>query len=485
MTHRQRHKGSGTLYRRCGRGPFIARWFDHSGRRREASTRCTDRAAAERILAKKVADAALRRDGVVDARDDGYAAAERKPLAAHVDDWIATLAAKRVTDQQLTALRSRVTSVFESVCVDRLSRITASAVQAGIGEIHRAGKSLQTCQHYLRAIKQFSRWMHRDGRAREDVLAHLQGFNAATDRRYERRAFTTEELIALFSAAEIGPSWRGLTGHDRAVLYRVAAGTGFRAGELASLTPPDFELDVSAPRIVLPASKSKRRREDSQPIRRDLALTLLAYFGERYAGGPVWPGGWHKKAAAMLRFDLRRARVAYIRGTTDRNERRARRDDDCLREVDAAGRVADFHALRATYITILVQSGVSPKVAQTLARHSTPVLTLGVYAKLGMHDLSGALESLAPLDVQAAFRATGTDGPVAQSDKKNTAYSPDSWSANQFGVVRSRAERTTTRERIGTIKNRKRSMRKTRECDLTRALTERNGKGGIRTPGGG
>jgi hypothetical protein len=34
-----------------------------------------------------IADTALRRDGVIDTRADVYAAAERRPLAEHLDDW--------------------------------------------------------------------------------------------------------------------------------------------------------------------------------------------------------------------------------------------------------------------------------------------------------------------------------------------------------------------------------------------------------------
>jgi hypothetical protein len=36
---------------------------------------------------------------------------------------------------------------------------------------------------------------------------------------------------------------------------------------------------------------------------------------------------------------------------------------------------------------------VPVKVARELARHSTPVLTLNVYSKLGVHELAGAVES--------------------------------------------------------------------------------------------
>jgi integrase len=43
---------------------------------------------------------------------------------------------------------------------------------------------------------------------------------------------------------------------------------------------------------------------------------------------------------------------------------------------DASKRVVDFHALRHTFITSLAKSGVHPKTAQMLARHSTITLTM-------------------------------------------------------------------------------------------------------------
>ncbi len=78
--------------------------------------------------------------------------------------------------------------------------------------------------------------------------------------------------------------------------------------------------------------------------------------------------------------------------------------------------VVDFHALRGTYFTHLVNSGASVKTCQTLARHSTPVLTIGVYAKTSLHDLTGAVEALPDLTPPEPARgheymlATGTDG---------------------------------------------------------------------------
>src|SRR5204862_1432763 len=45
----------------------------------------------------------------------------------------------------------------------------------------------------------------------------------------------------------------GLAGLDRAVLYAVAGASGFRAGELATLTPESFALDADPPTVTLPA----------------------------------------------------------------------------------------------------------------------------------------------------------------------------------------------------------------------------------------
>ena len=40
-----------------------------------------------------------------------------------------------------------------------------------------------------------------------------------------------------------------------------------------------------------------------------------------------------------------------------------------------------FHALRHTFITNLARSGVHPKTAQSLARHSTITLTMDRYSR--------------------------------------------------------------------------------------------------------
>jgi integrase len=55
---------------------------------------------------------------------------------------------------------------------------------------------------------------------------------------------------------------------------------------------------------------------------------------------------------------------------------------------------ADFHSMRHLFITGLCRAGVRVSTAQALARHSTPVLTLGVYAAAPDEEATRAVASL-------------------------------------------------------------------------------------------
>jgi site-specific recombinase XerD len=54
----------------------------------------------------------------------------------------------------------------------------------------------------------------------------------------------------------------------------------------------------------------------------------------------------------------------------------------------------DLHALRHTYGTMLINSGADIKSVQTLMRHSSPVLTLGIYLHSDKGRLRNAVAAL-------------------------------------------------------------------------------------------
>jgi len=201
-----------------------------------------------------------------------------------------------------------------------------------------------------------------------------------------------------------------MTGPERAMLYHLAVGTGFRANELRNLTPESFDLDADPPTVTVQAAYSKHRRKDVQPIRRDLADLLRPWLARKEADRPVF--AMPDKPIKLIRTDLDAAREAWIKEARSDEERNERRQSYFLAYRDGARRVVDFHALRHTYISRLVASGANIKVAQELARHSTPTLTLGRYAHVQLVDQTRALDALPAIRlttrVPVTVRATGT-----------------------------------------------------------------------------
>ena len=55
----------------------------------------------------------------------------------------------------------------------------------------------------------------------------------------------------------------------------------------------------------------------------------------------------------------------------------------------------DFHALRVTYINLVIASGVNPKEARTLARHAAAELTSGLYGRATDERLAQAVDQIA------------------------------------------------------------------------------------------
>lgn len=196
------------------------------------------------------------------------------------------------------------------------------------------------------------------------------------DVRHPRRPLTPEQFGRFVDATVRGKPFRGLTGPDRLVLYTLAGNTGFRASELGSLKPSSFRLEANPPTVTVKAAYSKHKREDVQPIRPDVAAMVRQYIAGKPAQSLLWPGNWTDCTAEMVRLDLAAASLPY-------------QDDE--------GEFFDFHALRGQFISFLAASGVHPKVAQELARHSTIVLTMDYYTHKSVLDVTGALDKLPAL----------------------------------------------------------------------------------------
>jgi integrase/recombinase XerC len=219
--------------------------------------------------------------------------------------------------------------------------------------------------------KQFTRWLWRKRKVLDhDPLAGVDLPSQATVGK--RRALSPAELATLIDTARAsGREFRDLTGPQRAALYLTAAATGFRAGELAIITPSHVRADADVPSIRLSAEETKNGKEADQPIPAAVVARLRPLLADRPAGTPLWPGTWWERAADMFRDDMAEAGLAVV--------------------VD--GEEAVFHSLRHSYGTMLGRVATL-KTQQELSRHSTPTLTIGRYSHTDMAEKAAAVERL-------------------------------------------------------------------------------------------
>ena len=237
----------------------------------------------------------------------------------------------------------------------------------------------------------------------------------------------------LVEAAAAGPPVVCVPGPDRAIMYVLSAWTGYRKAEIGSLTRRSLRLDADPPTVTVAACYSKRKRQDTQVLHAEVASRLREWLKTKKDSGgdyllfPVSakvPGATERRTSKMMRCDLKAARKKWIEEATVPEVRQAREKSDFLEYRDDDGLFADFHSNRHTFITNLERAGVSPRTAQSLARHCDIRLTMNVYTHIGLHDQTTAIESLpAPPSLTpktgpeaAELRATGTDDalPVAK-----------------------------------------------------------------------
>ncbi len=383
---------------------WYVRYRDAHGKQIE--TKCgPDKSMAQRIANGLESQVRAIKTGTADPREARWAEAERKPLTDHVHDWHAYLTSKGNVPKHCDQSRDRVLRLIQSAKILRISGLTIGSVQTALADVsHIKGRrgnaelSESSIAHHARSLKAFSRWLWRDGRVRDDALVHMRLPEVHDG--FVRRAMEAEEAAALIATTPTLRRRGGLTGPDRAIVYAVALGTGYRLGELCSLTPESFHLDDDPPTIFCEGEFTKNGRDATQPIRPELVEMLRPWLVGKAPGKPVFPINCDNVAPA-LRLDLDAA------------------------GVDSAASY-DFHSLRHTYVTMLIKSGASVKVCQELARHADPKLTMNVYTHLALHDLARGLEGLAHIlpttDVSSGLN--GTDGTVVISSPGRPLVDP-------------------------------------------------------------
>jgi len=228
------------------------------------------------------------------------------------------------------------------------------------------GITSQTRKHYVRAVRQFCKWMVDTGRAGTNPVRLLK---AGPVRNNSPRAFEVDEFQRLIEATETAETVFGLSGYERALLYRFAVVTGLRRNEIACVTVGGIDF---ANRTVFVSGVHTKNGDDAiQPITQDLADDLKVYVRSRPPAESLFPR-ITDKTARMIRADCERAGVPT---------------------ADERGPVT-FHSLRHTCGTWLASQGVHPKVIQEIMRHKDIRLTMNRYGHVLYGQTAKAIDTL-------------------------------------------------------------------------------------------
>ena len=312
------------------------------------------------------------------------------------------------TREQIAAVFGRSISTVDHWlahgCPGEHGRYQLAEVAAWLRTRAAKQRSSRTSDTYLCSLKTFCRWMVLTRRATENPVAVIKLRNSEADRRRERRPLTLDEIAWLLNTTPGQPVRQGMTGPERSLCYRLAIETGLRAHELATLTRESFTLAGGQGTVTVLGAYSKNRKTVTLPLKADTAAEALALAMQRKAGAVVFPMNKHPRYAQMLKADLAAARQAWLQDAPPAY-RKQLRDSDFLVYRNAAGKVADFHALRHTTGTLLAQAGVHPRVAQALMRHSTMELTMKVYTHVSDEQQVAAVAKIPDLTRPAAQNA--------------------------------------------------------------------------------
>lgn len=287
-------------------------------------------------------------------------------LARHVEEYRRHMQTRELTPRHIHQVITHIEETIDAIGANYVEDISTAAVAEHLKKTRDAKKrSARWSNTRLAALKSWISWMKCGN------LAGLTKLPESVDRRHDRVAFTVAELGQLYEAAIGGPGWRGVGGRERYLIYRMAAETGLRAGELRALLVEDFDLEADAPSVTIRAAFSRKsKRTDRIHLHKELAGELAA-----------WIKGKDRKALAfrvpretsrMIQDDLERAGLAFEAATAQ---------------------YRDFHALRHSFCTHVGHTARSHADLQKLARHSSPILTAR-YAKPLVETMAQAIDDL-------------------------------------------------------------------------------------------
>ena len=154
-----------------------------------------------------------------------------KPLTEHLTDFEKYLLAKGNTARHCQQTKETLLRVFEACKFRMFGDISATRFLGYVADAKTSGKiSQRTVNFYIKAGKQFGRWMVQHRRASESPLSVLT-CETITERKRQRRALEPDDIRRLLEATKAAGERFGMTGYQTACSRNGASACGAKKSE--------------------------------------------------------------------------------------------------------------------------------------------------------------------------------------------------------------------------------------------------------------
>lgn len=340
--------------------------------------RVTDKRVAEQKLREHVRELEREAAGLSTPRTAREAA--QTPIAGHLAAFLKDVEARGRSAATVRTYRKVIGKACKRCGWERLRDITPRSFTQwrSTGEV-----GPKFANDVLGDVNAFLNWLVAQRLLVDNPLKVVERVTIKPGRGY-RRALTANEIGKLLAVAP----------RRRATVYLVALYTGLRRKELLQITWGDIDLDGVPACIRAPASITKNGNKATLVLRPEVVTALRAFMPDLTQPFELAFKG-KVPSITCLKRDLAAAGIPV---------------------VDSAGRRFDFHAFRTTFCSHLQASGVPPRIAMELMRHSDIKLTMRVYTDAAQLPLVSELARL------PAFAVPVTpEGNNAQRDAQGDA----------------------------------------------------------------
>ncbi len=305
-------------------------------------------------------------------------------LANLYEDWCKYLDLKALAKSTLRLYRTYCLDMItelNSLGITKVGDITAKAINEVALEMinHQSHNTTNKCIKYLKSMLNW-------GVESEIILSNpIAKIKLLPNKRVKlRRALTADEAKALIKEAP--PSY--------SLIWRFFLSTGLRRNELTTLTWNNIDLEAKTVRVVKSKTEAGKR---TIPLSPELVKELLKTKNKKGLVFKTQNDGIRtNNLIRELRRHMKRVLLTSqgIPCGTKMSRTTIKNNKEAINEIELDLQKIDIHALRYTFCTHLIGTGVDIKTVQSLMGHSSPEVTLRVYAQYCHGNAESAIDKL-------------------------------------------------------------------------------------------